>query len=121
MWQMFSVLTGRHHLMNSIIIRVCNKYLKPEQGWSEDVGYTAKVTFRKFSLSHDLSVYNRDIHDWIIWIGGAVWTPHNIAEVHSRGVETENSLVYTAGKWKAHIGINTSYVLATTVAVRYIQ
>ena len=92
-----------------------NATLKPEQGWNEDAGYTVKFKLGKFSLYHDLSVYNRNIHDWIIWLGGAVWTPHNIAEVHSRGVETENKLVYTTGNWKIHIGANTSYVLATTV------
>ena len=93
-----------------------NKDLKPEQGWSEDAGYTVKIKLGKFSLYHDLSVFNRDIHDWIIWLGGAVWTPHNIAEVHSRGVETENRVIYTIGNWKIHFGVNTSYVLATTVA-----
>jgi len=61
-------------------------------------------------------VFNRDIHDWIIWLGGAIWTPHNIAEVHSRGVETENNITYSVGKWKLHMGLNTAYVLSTTVA-----
>ena len=93
-----------------------NAGLKPEQGWSEDAGYTVKATFNKFTIYHDLSVFNRDIHDWIIWLGGAIWTPHNIAEVHSRGVETENNITYSVGKWKLHLGVNTGYVLSTTVA-----
>jgi vitamin B12 transporter len=94
--------------------------LKPEQGWNEDAGYTAKIKTGNFTFYHDLSVFTRDIHDWIIWLGGAIWTPHNIEEVHSRGVETENNITYTSGKWKFHIGVNTSYVLATTVS-SYIQ
>jgi iron complex outermembrane receptor protein len=65
-------------------------------------------------LTHDLSVFNRVIDDWIVWFGGSIWTPHNIATVHSRGVETENNLQYRMGKWKLHVGVNTSYVLATT-------
>ncbi len=93
-----------------------NRQLKPEQGWCEDAGYSIRAKIGKLSIQHDLSVYNRNIHDWIIWLGGAVWTPHNIAEVHSRGIETENNLAYTAGKWKVHLGVNTSYVLATTVS-----
>lgn len=92
-----------------------NPNLKPEQGWNEDGGYTVKIKTGNVKLYHDLSAFNRDIHDWIIWFGGAVWTPHNIAEVHSRGVETENNVSWTAGKWSFHIGVNTSYVLATTV------
>jgi len=93
-----------------------NTSLKPEQGWNEDAGYTVKGKLGSFSFYHDLSVFNRNIHDWIYWTGGAIWTPHNIAEVHSRGVETENNIEYGTGKWKFHIGVNTSYVLATTVS-----
>ncbi len=93
-----------------------NSSLKPEQGWNEDAGYTLKVKFGDFALYHDLSVFNRDIHDWILWLGGAIWTPHNIAEVHSRGVETANNVTYSTGKWKFHVGVNTAYILATTVS-----
>jgi len=97
-----------------------NSSLKPEQGWGEDAGYTVKAKLNNFTVYHDLSVFNRDIHDWIIWLGGAIWTPHNIDEVHSRGVETENRITYTIGNWQLHLGVNTSYVLSTTVA-SYIQ
>jgi len=93
-----------------------NSSLKPEQGWSEDAGYTLKSGHGRFTFYHDLSVFTRDIHDWIIWIGGAIWTPHNIAEVHSRGVETENYITFKAGPVKLHLGLNTAYVLATTAS-----
>jgi len=93
-----------------------NTGLKPEQGWSEDAGYTVKIKVGGVTILHDLSVFTRDIHDWVYWVGGAIWTPHNIAEVHSRGVETENNMTYTTGKWKFHAGVNTAYVLATTVS-----
>lgn len=93
-----------------------NPLLKPEQGWTEDIGYTVKTSPNKpLSISHDISLFNRRISDWIVWFGGAIWTPHNIAEVHSRGIETETSLRYNFAHLKLHIGANTSYVLATTV------
>jgi iron complex outermembrane receptor protein len=93
-----------------------NPSLKPEQGWSGDMGYTVKTGMDKpLSLSHDVSVFDRSIKDWIIWFGGAIWTPHNIARVHSRGVETENMLRWSIGTFKFHLGLNTAYVLATTV------
>jgi len=89
--------------------------LKPEQGWNEDAGYNVKIVqWRNCSIEHDLSVFNRDIHDWILWFGGAIFTPHNIATVQSRGVETENRFTYTFNKWKLHLGLNTSYIIATT-------
>ncbi len=92
-----------------------NTSLKPEQGWNQDAGYTIDFKIGNWTLYHDLAAFNRNIQDWIIWLGGAIWTPHNIAEVHSRGVETENRFVYTINKWKLHAGLNTAYVLATTV------
>ena len=92
-----------------------NRNLKPEQGWSEDAGYSVKTSpERAFSFSHDVSVFNRDIKDWIIWFGGAIWTPHNIAMVKSRGVETENMLRFKFGQAAFHLGLNTAYIIATT-------
>jgi iron complex outermembrane receptor protein len=92
-----------------------NINLKPEKGWSEDLGYEIKLPFaRNLILSHDVSVFNRQINDWILWFGGSIWTPHNIAQVHSRGVETMNSLVWKRGVWQYQLGLNTSFVLATT-------
>lgn len=92
-----------------------NAALKPEQGWNEDAGYTLSFVYNRFAVYHDLSVFNRDIKDWIIWLGGAIWTPHNIAQVHSRGLEAENRVDYTVNNWKLHLRLNTAYVLATTV------
>ncbi len=93
-----------------------NPNLKPEKGWNEDAGYSVKMKeWAHFSLEHDLSVFNREIQDWILWFGGSVFTPHNIATVQSRGVETENKLSCNINKWKLHLGINTSYTIATTV------
>lgn len=91
-----------------------NTSLKPEHGWSEDAGYKVNLKVGRLLVHHDLSVFNREINDWILWLGGAIWTPHNIAQVHSRGVETENTLIWPIGKWKFHMGINTSYILSTT-------
>ncbi|WP_276131735.1 TonB-dependent receptor [Polluticoccus soli] len=92
-----------------------NEELKPEKGWSFDGGYAVKTRgSNALVLTHDLSVFTRLIDDWIIWFGGAVWTPHNIASVHSRGIETENKLQWRIQAWKLHLGVNTAYVLSTT-------
>lgn len=92
-----------------------NPSLAPERGWTQDAGYTLKAGIaRGLQLYHDVSVFNRDIKDWIVWFGGAIWTPHNIAEVKSRGMETENKLTYRKGNTVIHLGLNTAYVLATT-------
>ncbi|RYD58945.1 MAG: TonB-dependent receptor [Sphingobacteriales bacterium] len=92
-----------------------NERLKPEQGWSQDAGYSVRTNSdKRVVFQHDASLFNRDIKDWIIWFGGAIWTPHNIATVNSQGLETENKLSYNLGKWQFHLGVNTSYILAVT-------
>jgi len=94
-----------------------NRNLQPEKGWSADGGYAVSTsTKNKIVLHHELSAFNRVIDNWILWFGGAIWTPHNIATVHSRGVETDNKLTITIGKWQWHIGVNTAYTLSTTIA-----
>lgn len=94
-----------------------NDQLKPERGWNEDAGYTVQFNIGKtLQFTQDAAIYNRELHDWIVWFGGAVWTPHNIAVVRSRGVETENKLVFNTGSWVFHLGLNTAYTMATTVS-----
>lgn len=105
-----------------------NPDLKPEQGWSQDGGYglylDGKAVSRAnepespaFRLSHQFSFFNRNIRDWIYWLGGTIWTPHNIARVHSRGVETNNSFSCRLGRdFVLHAGINYTYVLSTSEA-----
>ncbi|MCB9046676.1 MAG: TonB-dependent receptor [Chitinophagales bacterium] len=115
-----------------------NPSLKPERGWNEDIGYTLSTgsytlkreylhdknnSFvnarlqRKCVVTHSLSVYNRVINDWIAWFGGAIWTPHNIATVHSRGLQTENKLTYIVRKdLVLHMSVNGAYTLATTTS-----
>lgn len=92
-----------------------NPSLKPERGIATDAGYELNLPLNKqWQLKHDASFFNRNIKDWIIWFGGSIWTPHNIAQVHSRGIETYNSLHWQRNKWVANFGINTTFVLATT-------
>jgi vitamin B12 transporter len=92
-----------------------NPLLKPEIGWSQDVGYALNWPLRKQVLfKQEVSVFSRVMKDWIMWLGGSIWTPHNIAQVYSRGLETFNTLSVQTGKWKFHLGLNSSFVLATT-------
>lgn len=103
-----------------------NPNLMPEQGWSEDGGFSIKLNLGRqesihgqytWQLHNQSSFFNRNIRDWIYWLGGAIWTPHNLAAVHSRGIETETKI-----SWNGHnnsqvsIGLKTAYVLATTTA-----
>lgn len=91
-----------------------NSSLNPERGWSVDAGIDwTKSSNSHFLHRHSLSVYDRNIQDWIIWLGGAIWTPHNLAAVHSRGVESENSLEYRNDKFFCRLGLNAAFTRST--------
>jgi vitamin B12 transporter len=98
-----------------------NPDLKPEQGWNEDAGYTFQFRHHADSntsvtFTQETNGFNRDIQDWIYWLGGAIWTPHNIAKVYSRGIETNNKIIWQTGQCKFNIGFSYTYVLSTTEA-----
>jgi vitamin B12 transporter len=91
-----------------------NKDLKPETGWSTDGGYTfSKKLSNNLFITHGLAAYNRNIRDWIIWLGGSIWTPHNLAAVHSRGLETENELVGRNGNLQWRLSLSAAYTRST--------
>lgn len=93
-----------------------NKNLKPEQGWAQDAGYIIKLQpTSRFSIQHDLALYHRLIKNWIVWYGGAIWTPHNIAQVRSTGLELEYLFKYHFSKWTVHLGFKGNYTKAVTV------
>jgi vitamin B12 transporter len=93
-----------------------NADLKSEEGWSEELGYNYELHSDELVIKHDLSFFHRLIDNWILWLGGAIWTPHNIASVQSMGVETENSVLLKKGKYLFHLGLNTTYISAKTAS-----
>lgn len=126
-WQAFRNLKWRANLQRSYRLPTLNELyfvpggnpqLKPEQGWSADAGFRLDLPVSaRLSLHQESSVFARKIHDWIFWFGGAIWTPHNIATVYSRGVETINTLSFRVSESLSFwTGLNTSFVLATTLS-----
>jgi vitamin B12 transporter len=92
-----------------------NINLKPEQGWSQDLGLKGALLYKNIVFNLQSQVFNRNIKDWIYWLGGSIWTPNNIASVHSRGLETQINITYTpTSKQEITIGSNYAYILSTT-------
>jgi vitamin B12 transporter len=124
-WSIKSWLTLRANLQRSYRMPTLNElyyfpggnaHLKPEEGWSQDAGYTLQWQNAATNIKHEGSLFNRYINNWILWLGGAIWTPHNIAEVHSRGTETYTTFASKIGNTSLHLGLNTSYILSTTTS-----
>lgn len=103
-----------------------NPELLPERGWNEDGGFSIQLNLKEkerqqkifyaWQLTNTSSFFNRNTKDWIYWLGGSIWTPHNLAAVHSRGLETETEISRNTYLTHWNLSLKTAYVLATTTA-----
>lgn len=91
-----------------------NPRLLPEQGWGTEVGLDYQWVRPGWALLIKPVVFDRTIRDWIYWLGGGIWTPHNIAAVNSRGAE-----LYLAPHWQLNdkISLGGSWSSTYTRAV----
>lgn len=95
-----------------------NVNLKPEIGKNSEAGFMLKKITRQFSLQFDQSFYNRQVSNWIVWYGNAILSPHNIQQVHSRGLET---ILHADVKLKKQHPINDEYEIRVIQTKNYKQ
>ncbi len=72
-----------------------NPDLKPERGWSYDVGLSFAVGREGvYSLSGSASWFDSYVSDWILWLPTTkgFFSPRNVKDVHAYGVELQSSL-----------------------------
>jgi iron complex outermembrane receptor protein len=94
-----------------------NPGLKPEQGYSYELGLEYKLDLKKLGLSTELSAFRSDINDWIIWVPSyrGYWEPRNIDRVLSQGIEYSIGLQGLLGK----VGYKVAGSYAYTGSVNY--
>ncbi len=91
-----------------------NPDLMPESGYNKEFGVTLEFKGKSLNYKNDISVFSRNISNWIIWVPGlSFWSPKNILSVWSRGMETSNSLSYKYRQAKYTIDVLTNYVRST--------
>jgi len=93
-----------------------NANLMPESGYCEEAGVLMKWggADSKINFSVEPTVFNRNMNNWILWLPGpAYWSPQNIMEVWSRGMETRSELGFRIYKVKIKINVSTNYVVST--------
>lgn len=76
-----------------------NAGLQPESGWSAELGLDFSLK-RKIGYQYGVTVFHRRIQNWILWHlaeAAAYYTPANLAEVWSRGIEQRASLGFSLG------------------------
>jgi iron complex outermembrane receptor protein len=88
-----------------------NLALKAEKGWSEELGIDYHQDKGHFDYQYGLTIFNRNIDDWILWTRAqnqTFFSPQNIAAVWSRGIEQHYILKYMANQ-KTQVGLNAQY------------
>ncbi len=72
-----------------------NPDLKPERGWTYDVGLSFAIGREGvYSLSGSASWFDSYVSDWILWLPTTkgFFSPRNVKDVHAYGVELQSSL-----------------------------
>ncbi len=94
-----------------------NINLLSESGFTEDFGIKLKIASKKEKtiLTFEPTLYNRNIKNWIVWVptSNSIWSPQNIMEVWSRGMETTSQLKTKINNTKILFSVSTNYTLST--------
>lgn len=92
-----------------------NPNLKPEESYEYEGGIEINHLYKKIKINFEGTYFNRHTYNWITWlpIAGYYWTPRNIAEVYSRGTETQLNFTYSQKEMLIKLFLKTSYVIST--------
>lgn len=92
-----------------------NPNLAPEKGFTYDTGleFTLKSD-ELFTLKGEATVFDSHIDDWILWIPTTkgYWTPRNVKQVHSYGLELKGKASLRLGEWTLWMDANWTHTKA---------
>ncbi|MEY5042645.1 MAG: hypothetical protein RLZZ414_2209, partial [Bacteroidota bacterium] len=88
--------------------------LLPEQGFTSELGLKWTIKLNKNTLYHlEINGYNKRINNWIIWLPNTnFWSPMNLMNVHSYGLESNHKIHWAKDNWKIQFNLNTNYNIA---------
>lgn len=91
-----------------------NPDLRSEEGYSADLGIVWNGERGRWGWRSEVTGFDRRIDDWIIWLPGSTyWSPRNVLQVWSRGVESDSELRIRAGRTVLKLGLITDHVVST--------
>lgn len=92
-----------------------NPDLLPESGYSGEIGLAARTDAKRpVSFSGEATWFQRTMDNWIIWLpDGAYWSPQNLMNVWSRGVELRGGLAWRVKSTTIKLDVMTNYVVST--------
>ena len=93
-----------------------NPLLLPEQGWNGEIGgrleLGKQMGYGKVGLG--ITYFDREVKNWIVWLpSNSYWTPQNLQEVWSRGMETNLNYTKTYRQVNIRLDVSTAYVAST--------
>lgn len=96
-----------------------NPDLRSETGWSYDAGISSEVGRKElYKLKISASWFESWIDDWILWLptNKGFFSPRNIKQVHSYGVEAQVSLwVRLAKDWRLELNGSVAWTPSVNV------
>ncbi len=101
-----------------------NPDLLPESGYSGEVGLELNrgTPDKRTQLSGDLTYFSRSMDNWIIWLPGpAYWSPKNVMNVWSRGVEARGEIAVRVRQTTLKFGLMSNYVLSTNQVAKSVN
>jgi iron complex outermembrane receptor protein len=89
--------------------------LLPESGYGGELGVALKYgSGERFGVEAELTTYQRTMDNWIIWLpAGSYWSPQNLMQVWSRGIEFRGEATGRVGQVQVTVGVMTNYTVST--------
>jgi vitamin B12 transporter len=104
-WQ----LTGRANMARAYRVPTLNERywktlgnpgIRPERGFSQDVGLALTRQTGRTRASLDLSAFSNHVQDWTYWNPDRGYRVENLQEVLARGLEAQGQLAQANGNWQ---------------------
>lgn len=89
-WSVYSTVYTAYRLptLNELFYQPGgNRDLKSETGRNIEAGIQYQKQSIRWKINTEWTTYYRRVDNWIAWFGSSILTPHNIAQVDSRGLE----------------------------------
>ncbi len=91
-----------------------NINLLPENGYTQDVGVKVFSHLKAFYIKTEATLFSKKIKNWIQWQPqNNFWTPKNILEVWSRGLETNTEIEWRKNDFNIKLNAMTTYIVST--------
>jgi len=94
-----------------------NPALRPERGWGQEVGLRWQREIQGWRIEAGANGFTRRVEDWIIWLPGSnYWSPENVRDVRSRGIEQQLALNGALGPVELRFDTRYHYTRTTNEA-----